>query len=69
MLSGPDPRLLERELGLALLLGLDARAEHLLEEAFAHQTVDDAVVDDLLEVEGAEVGGNLGIRLLLEQSP
>src|SRR5262247_3662614 len=48
--------LFERDRSLALLFGFHTRPEHLLEVAFLDQARHRAVVDDLLEVVGLEVG-------------
>ena len=51
-------------MAFALLLGLHTGTEDLLKEAFLRELVDDAVVDDLAEVETLEVGGDPRVGLL-----
>ena len=53
----------------ALLFRFDSRAEELLEVSFLDEPLDGAVVDQLLEVEGLEIGSEPGVGLLRDDRP
>ena len=52
------------EFRFALLFGFDSGAEQFLEEAFLHETIDDAVIDDGFEVELLHCSCRLRVRLI-----
>ncbi len=54
----------EGEFRFALLFGFDSGAVQFLEEAFLHETIDGAVVDDGFEIERLHCGGRLRVRLI-----
>ena len=60
-------RYLKASLALLCSSAFMPRTEELLEEAFLHQLVDDAVVDDLVEIEPLEIGRDALVHLLGER--
>src|SRR5215813_4310888 len=61
------PRLPECGLSLPILLALDTRTKGLFEEAFLHQTINNAVINDLVKIGAFQLSLCLGVCLLADR--